>query len=231
MDMLSRRDQSEQDFANPSFLRSLYKMTEYIPAATGQNGLGIAGFLNNLPDEEDLTAFMTQFRDDVVGDATFTSVIINDGDPNHPNSGANLDIQYSMAISHPTPVILMRSPDNLPGFGDAYLQWFHYVINQPTIPRTISIAHGSYELEIPEQYAQSLCLLFGMLGLRGTTVLAQSGDVGVGVGNCMDSSGNVKFNIFFPASCTLLAFNHSLPTSTRSPVPRRNFFFCRSLGH
>jgi tripeptidyl-peptidase-1 len=95
----------------------------------------------------------------------------------------------------------MRSPDNLPGFGDAYLQWFHYVINQPTIPRTISIAHGSYELEIPEQYAQSLCLLFGMLGLRGTTVLAQSGDVGVGVGNCMDSSGNVKFNIFFPASC------------------------------
>jgi tripeptidyl-peptidase-1 len=125
VDMLSHR---AQGLVDPSFLRSVYKTYGYTPAATDRNVLGIAGLLNDYPSQEDLTAFMTQYRDDAE-DATFTSVMINGGYPNHPTLGASLDTQYSGAIAYPTPIIYytiggtpQRSPNGGPGPNDAYLQ-------------------------------------------------------------------------------------------------------------
>jgi len=54
-----RRDDGD---VRPSFLRSLYKTQNYVPAAMGQNALGILGLGKEYPSQEDLTAFMTEYR-------------------------------------------------------------------------------------------------------------------------------------------------------------------------
>ena len=59
--ILSRRD---GPYASSSFLRGLYKTSAYVPAATDQNVLGIAGYQNEYPSQADLTAFMTEYRTD-----------------------------------------------------------------------------------------------------------------------------------------------------------------------
>jgi tripeptidyl-peptidase-1 len=77
--------------------------------------------------------------------------------------------------------------------------------NLPRVPQTISVPYFTGEPDIPEEYATSLCLLFGQLGTSGASVLVASGDDGVGRGSCKDStdsSGNIQFYTAFPASCT-----------------------------
>jgi hypothetical protein len=83
-----------------------------------------------------------------------------------------------------------------------FLTWLGYVLNQQNAPQTISTSYGDEEQEFSRDYATELCLLSGVLGLRGTTLLFASGDDGVGRGDCIfnDSSGRFQFPIF-PASC------------------------------
>jgi tripeptidyl-peptidase-1 len=91
------------------------------------------------------------------------------------------------------------------------------------IPQTISISYGSYEPSIQQDYSKSLCLLFGMLGVLGASVIAGSGDVGVGAGNCRDSLGHVRFYTSFPASCMcgVQFLLHTGTGTSRSPYRRK----------
>ena len=76
----SRNDDDKPDgdtiTVTPSDLRSRYRTVAYVPAATGQNELGIAGFQNDYPSPVDLAKFMTRFLTDAVV-ATFTVAQIN----------------------------------------------------------------------------------------------------------------------------------------------------------
>jgi tripeptidyl-peptidase-1 len=208
VDVLSPR----AEHVDPPFLRWLYDTTDYVPAATVQNVLGIVGLENEYPSQMDLTAFMTHFRADAVAATVrLTIELVNDGEEfeNDPDRQANLDTQYSGAMTYPTPVIYYTiggdreiAPNLAPASGNAYLEWFEYLLRQRSIPQTISVAYGPNEQSITMEYAADLCLLFGQLGLRGASVLVASGDDGVGAGNCRDFSGNVRFYTTFPASCT-----------------------------
>jgi len=102
--MLSSRD--EYVTVTPSFLRRLYKTMDYVPAAAGQNMLGIAGFLEQYPSPYDLRIFMNEYRADGA-DATYYVVPVNGGgyDPNKPYLELNHNIQYTAAIAYPTPLI------------------------------------------------------------------------------------------------------------------------------
>jgi tripeptidyl-peptidase I len=95
-----RRDR----YITPSILRALYKTEAYEPAAMDKNVLGILGFDNQYPSEDDLTLFMINFHEDAVA-ATYTVEKVNDGgyDQSHPGDEANVDIQYTGAMSYPTP--------------------------------------------------------------------------------------------------------------------------------
>ncbi|KAH9015288.1 subtilisin-like protein [Lactarius hengduanensis] len=198
----------------PSQLRWLYKTFAYVPTAADRNTLGVFGVRKDYPSETDLTMFMTNFRSDVQppGLATFTVELVNGGeyDPDTPGIEASIDVQYASAMAYPTPIIFYSTGGNVkwsdsgePVPGDVYLESLEYMLKKTVIPRTISISFGTYERNVPRDYARALCILFAQFGARGVSVLFSTGDDGVGE-NCKDKSGNVRFVVQFPASCPYL---------------------------
>ncbi|KAH9055021.1 subtilisin-like protein [Lactarius vividus] len=197
-----------------SQLRGLYKTFAYVPAASDRNMLGVFGFQKEYPSQSDLTVFMTNFRSDVQPPnlATFTVELVNGGkyDPDTPGMEADIDVQYASAMAYPTPIIFYSiggtgevSENGEPLPGDVYLESLEYLLKKAVIPQTISVSYGTYELNVPPEYARALCILFAQLGARGVSVLFPAGDDGVGK-ICKDDSGNVRFTPEFPASCPYL---------------------------
>ncbi|KAI9451473.1 subtilisin-like protein [Lactarius psammicola] len=172
--------------------------------ADDRNRLGILGFKNDYPIKEDLAKFMAEYREDAKA-ATFEV----DTTRTNPGAEASVDVQYTAAIAYPTPEVFYSTGgpiswqpgNNLPASSDGYLAWFKYLLSQPSVPATISISYGNPEPSLPLMYTTILCNLFAQLGLRGASVIIGSGDHGVGLGDCKDSSGNVRFIPIFPASC------------------------------
>ncbi|KAH8978362.1 subtilisin-like protein [Lactarius hatsudake] len=204
--VLSNRD---EEGITPSYLRWLYRTSGYAPKATDRNALGIAGYGGQFPSPQDLTIFMNEYRTDGE-DATFTVTQVNGGgyDPGNPGIEGNLDIQYAEAMAYPTRHIYYSTGGTADSpTDDPYLCWLRYMIAQDDvdIPRTISTSYGGYEQFMSQEYAVSVCNLFGQLGVRGVSVLFSSGDNGVGEGDCLfrDSSGkdSVQFIPIFPATC------------------------------
>ncbi|KAH9175605.1 subtilisin-like protein [Lactarius sanguifluus] len=208
--VLQSRDDHE---VKPSRLRSLYRTAAYVPAATDQTVLAIAGFMDEYPNLADLTTFTRQFRTDAE-DATFRVVQINGGgnDPSKPGAEANQNVQYAQAMAYPTPLIFYSTggewsydlDTNEPAPGDPFLEWLNYLLRQEHVPQTISISYGAFEQDLPLEYTKKLCDLFSELGARGASVLVASGNDGVGKDEeCVadDGSGRVQFVPEFPSSC------------------------------
>ncbi|KAH8995552.1 subtilisin-like protein [Lactarius hatsudake] len=199
----------------PSELRWLYKTFAYVPTAADRNVLGVFGYQKDYPSETDLTMFMTSLRSDVQPPrlATFTVELVNGGkyDPDKPTVEANTDVQYAFAMAYPTPIIFYSTggsekwsaDGSKPLPGDADLESLDYLLKKTVIPQTISISYGTYERNVPREYARALCILFAQLGARGVSVLLPTGDDGVGK-DCKGKSGNVRFVTDFPASCPYL---------------------------
>jgi len=110
----------------PACLRELYNSASYVPSATDRNTLGIAGYLDQFANYDDLQVwlclhpsaklthvffqtFFKAYREDAVN-ATFQTVQVNGGrnDQTKPGLEANLDIQYTEGITYPTPNIYYR---------------------------------------------------------------------------------------------------------------------------
>src|SRR6266702_747513 len=197
---------SREEFVTPSFLRGLYKTSAYVPAAADRNKFGVTGFLNQYPSPDDLSVFMNEFRSDGIS-ATFTVVQIGGGenDPSNPGHEANLDIQYAEAMAYPAEHIFY-SIGKLSPRGDAFLNWFEYMLDQTNVPQTIATSYAFDEDQVPPDYAIKVCFLFAQLAARGASVLYGSGDHGVGRGDCLfkDEDGNmrVRFLPTFPSTCT-----------------------------
>ncbi|KAH8982266.1 subtilisin-like protein [Lactarius akahatsu] len=201
----------------PSDLRWLYRTATYVPTATDQNLLGIAGYLNDYPGLQDLRVFMSQCRADAVdaSQATFTVELLNGAggyDPNHPDPEADQNMQYAQAMAYPTPhlfygtggEIAVLPGSNLPAPGDPFLVWLNFMLSEQRVPPTISTSYGVQETTTPPEYATALCNLFAQLGLRGASVIFPSGNNGVGkLEDCIadDETGSVHFVPTFPASC------------------------------
>ncbi|KAH9163927.1 subtilisin-like protein [Lactarius sanguifluus] len=199
--LLSRYDDDDDD-TTPSFLRSLYKTAEYTPAATDRNALGIVGIINDYPSPEDLAMFLSEYRSDAT-DAAITVVQVNGGgyDPTNPAAESNVDTQYTVSMTYPTPVIFYSTGRGPAGTTDWFVSWLGYILMEDNIPRTISISYIMDERKIPEEYATYVCAQFSMLGARGVSVLIATGDDGVGKGDCVTNDGSVRFYTNFPATC------------------------------
>ena len=123
---------------------------------------------------------------------------------------ANLEMEYAQAIAFPTQHIyyatsrdrtLWFSSTLSPAPSDLFLTWLAHVLALEDIPQTIMTSYGVLERFVPPDYAWALCHLFGVLGVRGSTVLSNTGNQGVGPANCIDNFGNVRFMVRFPATC------------------------------
>ncbi|KAJ6616964.1 peptidase S8/S53 domain-containing protein [Mycena sp. CBHHK59/15] len=197
----------------PACLRAMYNTTAYVPQATSVNKLGVAGYLEEFANDADLQTFFRALRTDAVG-GTFTHVQVNGGlnTQSDPGVEANLDIQYTEAISFPTPNIYYSTGGSPPFVKDSqtttntnepYLDWLNFILNQTTIPQTFTTSYGDDEQTVPQDYAISVCNLFAQLGARGSSIMFSSGDAGVGGGDCLTNDGTSRkiFQPAFPASC------------------------------
>ncbi|GLB42698.1 putative pro-kumamolisin, activation domain [Lyophyllum shimeji] len=197
----------------PACLRALYNTTDYKPAATDRNTIGVAGYLGEYANRKDLQTFFTKFRPDAVN-SSYTTIQVNGGgdDQNVPGQEANLDIQYTTGMTFPMPNIYYSTAGSPPFTPDSanptntnepYLEWLTFILNQTTIPQTITTSYGDDEQTVPEDYARKVCNLFAQLGSRGSTVFFSSGDYGVGEGDCKTNDGTNRqiFQPAFPASC------------------------------
>lgn len=197
----------------PSCLRTLYKTDKYVPQATRWNKLGIAGYVGEYANRNDLQTFFRSFRPDAVG-SNFTIVQINGGGDNQTQPGieANLDIQYTEGLSFPTPNIYYStggSPPFIPedatptNTNEPYMEWLHYILGQESIPQTFTTSYGDDEQTVPQDYAESICNMFAQLGVRGSSVIFSSGDYGVGQADCKtnDGTNRTQFLPNFPPSC------------------------------
>ena len=196
----------------PSAMRWLYKTNTYKPVLPHQNSLGILGIDDDYPSLLDLIVFMAKYRSDGK-DAGFHVEKVNGGgykpSIQAPGDGANVGTQYTAAMAYPTPLVFYSiggeaqwDRDGRPIVTDMYLEWFGNILDDPFPPRTISIGYGEAERDLPWDYATSVCDLFARLGVRGVTVLAASGQDGVGAGDCVNGDGIVQFIPEFPSSCT-----------------------------
>ncbi|KAI0766668.1 subtilisin-like protein [Trametes elegans] len=197
----------------PDCLHALYNTTGYVPTATDKNSLGIAGYLEQYANRADLQLFLQQFRSDAVN-ATFETVKVNGGgdDQSKPGAEANLDIQYAIAMSYPTPNIYYSTGGSPPfnpdgatqnNTNEPYLDWLNFMLGQDKIPQTLTTSYGDDEQTVPFDYASKVCDMFAQLGARGSTVLFSSGDYGSGAGDCLSNDGKntTRFQPSFPASC------------------------------
>ncbi|KAH8997754.1 subtilisin-like protein [Lactarius hatsudake] len=185
--VLSSRD---DDLATPSFLRSLYKTTEYRPAAADRNVLGIFGMQNEYPSPEDLATFMSY---------TVPTGLMRHSS-SYQNGESNLDTQYAAAMTYPTQVFFYSVGQGRTGTDDWLASWFRYLRTASNIPRTISISYVVDERFIPVDYATYICTQFSILSILGVSVLISTGDDGVGKGDCMTNDGTVRFYSNFPAT-------------------------------
>ena len=217
----------------PSVLRWMYKTNSFWPAVPHQNMIGVLGFDDEYPSQLDLTQFMTRYRSEAER-PTFTLVQWNGGNnQSNPGHVASVGIQYTAAMTYPTMLTFYSvggdtewAPNGEPIAGDMYLEWFNNILQEPFLPRTISISYGHSEMDLPVDYAWPLCELFAELGVRGVSVLVASGIDGVGAGDCINDEGNVQFIPEFPSSCTCGVL---LPRNEKMAHPATMVF--RSLCH
>ena len=205
-----RKPATVKDEMTPTRLRWLYNTFYYVPKATDQNAVGVAGWLDEYPGPADLMKFMWEFCQTT--DVNYTVKRANGGgyDPWHPTREANLGTQYTQVMTYPTPLIYYSTGGNRdfdpsteqPTSNDWLFAWLTYVLDQKKIPQTIGAPYGIPEPQVPPDYATTLCTLFLELAGRGVSVLFSSGNYGVGVGDCKDDFGKVLFSPHFPASCT-----------------------------
>lgn len=202
----------------PKCLHEMYKIpANYTPSTNPQSKLAFANFLNQSARASDLYMYEDAFSIPRQG---FNVEFINGGtqtqeidDYNHQE--ANMDVQLLVGVaaglnitSYNTggaaPIVTDNLIDGSDLSSEAWLEYFQYLLSQPNsaLPHVISHSYGDPEQTVPEAYARRVCNQIGQLGLRGISVLAASGDSGLG-GSCESNTGDraPRFSPLFPASC------------------------------
>jgi tripeptidyl-peptidase-1 len=198
----------------PDCIKTLYKFNHFRGSCRNGNQLALAGFLDEYAQHADLAQFLETYESEAVG-SDFDTVLINGGLNTQKNATdsdqsiveANLDIQYSLSLSYPTPTTYFSTggfpPENTDYQVDnePYFEFLTYLLSLDTIPQTISISYGDEELTVPETYAHTVCDLFAQVAARGVSVLVSSGDGGSG-GDCNATDpGTLLYAPIFPRGC------------------------------
>lgn len=238
---LEARDVVDPDScaSDPGCLRELYGTASYVPQVPDQIRVGTANFNGEIAMEKDLVAYMQQYRPDAVN-VTLPLVPI-DEHANHTlpalgHAEATLDvelfasqvwpIQISMYFASGKPPI----KDGMHKLGDdnePFLHLFEYLLHldDDVLPSVLSISYADFERTIPRQYAERACQYAAVLGMRGMTIVASSGDEGLGSlrhDGCETDGEHKQFMPMFPASCpyvTAVGGTDSMVEETVGKVP------------
>jgi len=201
----------------PDCLRDLYNVKGFTPNAK-HGFLGVNGFLKEYARFDDLKAFAKKYDPKINADFDWQSV--NGGklpqDSTDDSVEANLDIQYTVAMSNPVPNTFystpglgklipdLDQPTQADNQNEPYLDFFTYLTNldDDKLPMVLTTSYGEDEQSVPERYAKKVCDMIGQLGTRGVSVLFSSGDTGPGSAcQTNDGKNTTRFLPTFPASC------------------------------
>jgi tripeptidyl-peptidase I len=205
----------------PVNLTSKYNI-DYIPSEPSSSKLGIASFLEEYPNRQDWSAFISQRGlSDPAIQAPYDIVSVNGGESSDTGKAgieAMLDLEYTSAFTGPLNVTYysvggrpptVEQPGNVSvpanqSENEPYLEFLDFLLTQDDIPQVISISYTDDEQTVPYSYASKVCERFSYLALRGVTVLVASGDAGVQgtrFSDCEGPDGEPRFIPTFPASC------------------------------
>ena len=202
----------------PACLRALYDIGDY-NAQPNCGFMGIAGYLEEYPRFDDLNKFIAKYAPDAQN-RNFTSELFHGGllDQNSTSDSveANLDIQYTMALSDPTPNVYystagrgplvpdLDEPDRNMDSNEPYIDFLTAMLKKDNdqLPHTLTTSYGEDEQSVPREYAIDICRKFQQLGVRGVSILFSSGDTGVGSAcQTNDGKNTTRFLPIFPAAC------------------------------
>ena len=219
-----RRDAPCAETTDPDCIRKLYNMPDIAPAANSTIRLGIAGFLEQFANYNDLHVFLKKTAASIAATGyNFSVELVNGGENSqHPakaGSEAALDVQYAMALGFPTKVTyystggrgvkLNDKGESLKGDAvdnEPYLEFLEHLLAKPDdeIPHVLSFSYADDELSVPRPYAERVCAMFGLLAARGVSVLGGSGDGGATGSlnsSCQTHGGKPAAMAVFPATC------------------------------
>ncbi|WFC97024.1 hypothetical protein MBRA1_003691 [Malassezia brasiliensis] len=231
----------------PSCMRRVYATGNYTVQVPAANRLGVAGFAHEVPDAADLRAYLQHYRPDAAN-ATFATAFAsqhaNDTYRDLASAGrmeANLDVQMAVSQAFPIPVTYYYTSGHAPhraawdesGKGnEPFLRLFAYLLTLPDaeLPRVLSLSYADVEATVPKAYARRVCMYAALLGLRGVTIVAGSGDEGVGpasAAHCPTGGGaTTQFVPWFPSTCpyvTSVGGTATPPTETVADRVRDGF--------
>lgn len=189
-------------------IRADYKVKGYTPS--NKTTLGIAGFLGEVPNFDDLARYIAAYTPNLPSTLTIPIISISNGSTIAGGEGeADLDVQIAVPLTYPLKNVYystggsppINAPPGTPNTNEPYLDWLQYLAGQDSPPQTITVSYGDDETSVPNDYADSVCTQFMKLGARGVTVFVASGDDGAGtIAHCNGTTIN-EFNPQFPASC------------------------------
>ncbi|KAG8418402.1 hypothetical protein J3458_005820 [Metarhizium acridum] len=203
----------------PECLRGLYKMNNDYAKPHKKSLLGVAGFDGQAAQYDQLEKYLDTYAPYAKG-ASFSVELINNGtnpQGEYPGAEANMDIQIAVSMAFRVPVRFYSTGGEDHGFIpdldisdpnnqyiEPWLQFVSYLLDLPDrdLPQVMSISYGVNEQAVPKPYALRICQIFGLLTLRGMSIIMASGDQGPGV-SCQSNDGTdtTKFLPAFPAGC------------------------------
>ncbi|TFB02665.1 Tripeptidyl-peptidase sed2 [Trichoderma ghanense] len=210
----------------PSCISKLYNIN-YSPANTSSPVIfGVAGFLEENANLQDLRQFLNQSAPHVAKTGRTINVELVNGGINsqelsESGNEAALDVDYAVSLGFPTNVTFYSTggrgvklnDDGQPIEGEdddnePYLEFFQYLLAKPDgqVPHVLSLSYSDDELSVPRDYAKRVCSLFGLLTARGTSIIFSSGDGGARGGrasSCMTNDGTKRpvTMATFPPTC------------------------------
>ncbi|KAK3317930.1 tripeptidyl-peptidase-like protein [Apodospora peruviana] len=212
----------------PECIRKLYNLT-YTPASSTPSPVrfGIGGFLEQWIMYEDVDNFLASYSPEIAESSyDFTVELLRGAtnpqdDISYAGIEASLDVEYAMALGHPTNVTyyltggrgtkLDRNGTALPeadSDNEPYLEFFQDLLDKPDneLPHVLSISYADDENGVPLPYAKRVCDMIAALTARGVSVLAATGDggaAGTGQTQCITNDGTNRKALVptFPASC------------------------------
>ncbi|KAI1612401.1 peptidase S8/S53 domain-containing protein [Exophiala viscosa] len=209
----------------PDCLRTLYGTLDYEVKAAGINKIAHTSYLGESSNRSDISIFLSKYRPEATAYAwEFTEVSVAGGNVYNGTSDAadgndreaNLDSEYIIGISYPTPLTTYNVGGENPTFmpdintptnsDEPYLAWTMYMAGLPDdeVPQVISTSYGDDEQTVSRSYAQAVCNQFAQLGARGVTLFFSSGDFGVGADStCYSNVDNTTYMFIpsFPTDC------------------------------
>ncbi|KAI9064942.1 subtilisin-like protein [Trametes sanguinea] len=200
---------------DPACLQAFYHIPT-TPANASGNGLGVASYLNEIANEDDLRTFILGFRPDITTIPELNIVSIDGGitsgdgtleaNPAYlARNRQSLDTQYTSGIATAVPATFYSVGDPGP-FAQAFIDTANFLLAQDELPLVLTTSFGFDESEFTgdEGLANTFCNAYAQLGARGTSVFFASGDNGVYSFGFDSSCDATEFGPTFPSTCPFL---------------------------